>query len=125
MTAKDEIKDKRIASEAQRIMASNITQARKGKAEWDAYEKDMKAAVTDTVGGDVDLILVTETGDEVLTIVQSDPSQTVNWSAFRKDHPELEDEIQKYLNPATSKVTFYTKWVEQLPAPTDQAVEPA
>ena len=127
MTAKEDITDRRIATPEQRIMASNITQARKGKSGWESYEKDMKVGITESLAGAVDVVLVTEQGDEVLAIVESEPTQAIDWVLYRKDHPELEQDPEfrrKYLKPATTKTTFYTKWVEQAPAP-EESLLPA
>lgn len=104
---------KQIATAEQRAAANNIRASRQHIGEWRDVENANKATLLDSLDGERDVTLTTEQGIEVLSVTESEPTQAVDWKAFRKDHPELEDEIQKYLKPATTTTTIRTSWVEQ------------
>lgn len=102
---------KLIATPAVRRLFSDIRAARQHGKEWSGYEGKTKDALLSEVDL-VDVTFVTEDGAEVGSITETDPSQTVDWSAFRAAHPELEDEFRKFLKPATTTVRVLTNWVE-------------
>lgn len=104
--------ERRIATAEQRAQADRIYKARRYSKEWKTVEEATKEAFAGDLNGDRDITFTTEDGVEVISITESDPSQSVDWPAFRAAHPELKDEIDKFLKPATTSVRIDTKWVE-------------
>lgn len=100
-----------LATPTLRRLFSELTAARQHAKEWKIYEEQTKEKIT-AEADLVDVTYLTEGGAEVGSITETDPSQTVDWSAFRAAHPELEDEIRKFLKPAATQVRVLTKWVE-------------
>jgi hypothetical protein len=107
-----------VATDEQRQLAAQLHEARTAEAGWKKIANKTRERIIETLGDQVDITLISDLVKqlEVAVINESDPSQTVDWKAFRADHPELEDEIEnKYMNPAKTSIRVNTNWVEQVP----------
>lgn len=107
-----------VATDEQRAYASNMTVAKRAQSDWKVIEQENREGLLESLHGETGVTLVMDDSDdseEVAAVVESDPTQSVDWAKYRKDHPELEPVFQKYLKPATTKTTVYTTYVERNP----------
>ena len=106
-------KEKVTATLEMRHMAAAVAKARTSASQWKSYESEARERLFDLTDNQTNIEIVTESGDVVATITESDPRQSMDWNAFRADHPDLD--YDKYLKEGTTTVTLRTSWVESTP----------
>lgn len=104
------------ATEEQRQLASQITHARRYEKEWGKEAKSACEKLQATLDDEVDIMLVTETHDEVADIAEIS-KEGYDYARFFADNPHLKAELEAdYKKAPTVYTQVSTKWVESGPA---------
>lgn len=116
---------KRIATDAERLLAHHVTLSRQYAKGW----KETDAVYTATMKGSVDVntTLITADGKEVCSVTEgAPPAPSYDIERFFKDHPDqLKDLEKNYRNPQKDPtVTLTCKWIEPgAPDPADGPID--
>ena len=103
-----------IATDAQRLMAARIAEEKDREKEAKRQAKIAHEELVKSLGGAVDVVLITEDGTEVATATLIAPEKgSIDWAAFQTENAWLADEIEKYRKPAPEPTTrINTTWRE-------------
>lgn len=104
---------KRIATDAERLLAHNITLSRQYAKGW--KETDEKYSGTMKGSVEINTTLVTEDGKEVCAVTEGNPpSATYDVDKFFDDHPDAKKKLEaEYRKPQRDPTVSLTcKWIE-------------
>ena len=106
------------ASTEQIRYAYTIAQNRLDRKNAESLESSSKEALLDSIGDDLDVVLVDPKGRVVADLTHSVRTGNIDWDRFKKDHPGFD--YDSYRKPSTSMITVKPGPMIEAIAETDQ-----
>lgn len=102
-SVKQQKKTEITATKEQIQNAYTIAQNRRVRKAAEIAESDAKESLLESIGDDMDVILVDEKGRVVVDTTHSVRTGNIDWDRFKKDHPGFDYDM--YRKPSSSMVT--------------------
>lgn len=111
--AKKDNRELKSTPEIEKI-ADRIRTARKEAKRWKEYESAQVEEFKALTEGEIDVNYLTDAGDEVISISETEPSISYDYKAFFAAHPEHKAELEeKFAKEGRSQIRVTTNWVAQ------------